>query len=144
MLAVKNQDTIKTIEPIFLTKIIKTCTDKSNQGRFYCLKKEKNSSFSHFRKISMTLKHQCLKNVVCKDLSMLIMIYSKNADESLDECRRMQMSHRRMQTSHQTNVDESLDELLGEYRRMQTSVDESIFFSFFPEKVTHGRNFLLL
>ena len=40
----------------------------------------------------------------------------------------------------QTNVDKSLDE----YRQMQTSVDESKYFSLIPEKVTHGPILLLL
>ena len=38
----------------------------------------------------------------------------------------------------------SVDESLDEYRRMYTSVDESIFFRFIPEKVTDGPILLLL
>ena len=51
--------------------------------------------------------------------------YSKNTDNSLDECRRLQ-----------TNVDEC--------RQMQTSADKSKKFSLIPEKVTHDAILLLL
>ena len=49
--------------------------------------------------------------------------YSKNTDELLDVCRRVQMNvdeYRRMQPSHQTNV----DECKRVTKRLQTSVDE--------------------
>ena len=69
-------------------------------------------------------------------------VYSKNTDESLDECRQVQMNvdesqtnvdeSRQVQTSAQTSVDESLDEC----RQMQTSVEKSKFFTLIPEKVT--------
>ena len=77
-------------------------------------------------------------------------IYSKNIDESLDECRQVQTNVdeswtnvdecRQVQASHQTSV----SECRRVTRRVQTSVDESVFFSFIPKKVTHGRILLLL
>ena len=96
------------------------------------------------------------------------MIYSENKDESLDKCRRMQTSRRRIYTSVyecrqvtrrvQMNVDESLDRCrqiqtshqtsvgksLNECRQTQTRVEESKFSSLIPEKVTHGPILLLL
>ena len=91
-------------------------------------------------------------------------IYSKNTDESPDECRRLQRNVdesqtnvdkcRRVQTSHQTNVDKcrrvtrqvqtSVSESLDECRKMQMSIDKSKIFTLIPEKVTHGPIFLLL
>ena len=77
-------------------------------------------------------------------ISIPFMIYSKSTYESLNECRRVQMSHRRMQTSQQTSVDEctgftrrvqrSVGESLDEYREMQTSEDESDFFIYLFQK----------
>ena len=59
-------------------------------------------------------------------------IYSKNTDESLDECRQMQTSVdesldecKRMQTSHQTSVDECRQVNKRVQTSHQTSVDES-------------------
>ena len=77
-------------------------------------------------------------------------VYSKNTDESLDECRQVQMDvdesqtnvdkRRQVQRSAQTSVDESLDEC----SQMQTSVEESKIFTLIPEKVTYCPIFLLL
>ena len=77
-------------------------------------------------------------------------VYSKNTDESLDECKQVQMNvdksqtnvdeSRQVQTSAQTSVDESLDDC----RQMQASVEKSKFFTLIPEKVTYRPVFLLL
>ena len=82
-------------------------------------------------------------------------MYSKNTDQSLEECRRVQTNAdesqtnadecRRVQTSHQINLEEcrhvtkqvwtSVYGSLDDYRQIQTSVDESKLFTLILENV---------
>ena len=67
---------------------------------------------------------------------VFVMICSKNTDESLDECRRVQTSAdecRQVQTSHQTSLDECrrVWTNVDNDRQMQASLNESSIFFFF-------------
>ena len=83
-------------------------------------------------------KNYCKNYVLCINLlsSTSFLMYSKNTDKSLDECRRVQ-----------TNVDESqtnADECGRVQTCHQTSVDESKNFYLIQDEVTNGHILLLL
>ena len=92
---------------------------------------------SHTRLIILirfiTLKNNCM-NPCAKTEGKWI--YSKNTDESLDECRRVTDECMQVQTS----VDESLDEC----RQMWASVDKSKIFFFNSRKSDKWSHFVVV